>query len=85
MLEEQCASWGGPVSASIWLPLEYFNQQSGALIEEAIQQLGELHRRIEESGAAGRGGAGRGGAGRGGAGRGGAGRGGAGRGQRAHS
>lgn len=50
MLEEQCESWGGPVSASIWLPLELFNKRNGFAVEEAIQQLSELHARIEKSG-----------------------------------
>ena len=53
MLEAQCESWGGPVSASIYLPLEYFDRSNSQHVMEAIRELDQLHRRIEESGMSG--------------------------------
>lgn len=50
MLEAQCESWGGPVSAVIYQPLEFFNQNNSFIVEDAKQRLGELHARIEASG-----------------------------------
>ncbi len=50
MLEAQCESWGGPVSAVVYLPLKFFNQSNSFLVEQAARQLDELHGRIEKSG-----------------------------------
>lgn len=50
MLEAQCESWGGPVSAVIYLPLPMFNRSNTVLVEQAVEELDQLHKRIESSG-----------------------------------
>jgi hypothetical protein len=50
MLAGQCSSWGGPVSAVIYLPLELFNPQNRLLVAEATRQLASLHAEVEARG-----------------------------------
>ena len=50
MLAGQCSSWGGPVSAVVYLPLELFSPQNRALVAEAKRQLAALHAEVEARG-----------------------------------
>ncbi len=50
MLAAQCNTWGGPVSASIWLPLPIFSEDNAQALANAISTLQTLHDKLEAQG-----------------------------------